>query len=101
MSEEIVATIGRCIYCGATSDEVELTREHIVPFALGGTYVLEQASCADCQYHTKHIEQNVLRPMLGMARVRLGLPTRNKKERAAPFRAKIERDEGYGETVHV
>ena len=45
--------IGRCIYCGATGD---LTREHIIPRSIGGTWVLSKASCSDCAAVTRDFE---------------------------------------------
>ena len=37
------ASVGSCIYCGATD---QLTDEHIIPLALGGRFVLPDSSCA-------------------------------------------------------
>jgi HNH endonuclease len=37
---------GACIYCGTTG--VKLTDEHIVPYSLGGSHVLRDASCLQC-----------------------------------------------------
>ena len=34
--------VGECIYCGARAG---LSDEHIVPYALGGTFFLPLASC--------------------------------------------------------
>lgn len=71
--------VGRCIYCGAT--DVELDREHVIPFALGGTWVLPSSSCKSCAKITAAVEQFCLRPMLGRFRIQLNLPTRRPKER--------------------
>lgn len=40
----------RCKYCGATSDEVKLTVDHVIPTALGGSDQPDNlvAACADC-----------------------------------------------------
>src|SRR5689334_18963196 len=38
--------VGSCVYCGA--GQGELTREHIVPLGLGGTFVLPASSCKRC-----------------------------------------------------
>jgi len=102
MSDKIVApTIGRCIYCGASGPDVALTDEHIIPFALNGSFVLKSASCPDCQDTTKHIEQNVLRPMLGPTRVRANLRTRNKKDREKPFPIKMTTPDGETKVIDV
>jgi hypothetical protein len=101
--DEIVAVINRCIYCCATPPSAELTDEHIVPLGLGGTYVLGKATCTDCQEVTALTEGRVLQHVntLGMARVRLNIRTRRPKQRKQPYRTRIERSEGVGETVHV
>jgi hypothetical protein len=88
-SDVIIATIGHCIYCGAAGPDVELTAEHIVPYALDGFYVLANASCIACSDITKHIEQNVLRPMLGLTRARMGMQTRRPAARNKPFRVEV------------
>src|SRR5665213_2097384 len=70
---------GACIYCGVTN--VALTDEHIVPYALGGQHVIDNASCLACSDITKKIEQKVARDLWGDARTSFGAPTRRKKER--------------------
>ena len=56
------APCGRCVYCGAIT---ELSDEHIVPFGLGGRWVLPKASCSVCSVKTSRIERTCLRTMLG------------------------------------
>jgi len=70
---------GACIYCGIT--DVPLKDEHIVPYALGGTHVLREASCARCEDMTKKFEQKVARDLWGDGRTSFNAPTRRKKER--------------------
>lgn len=70
---------GVCIYCGAV--DVPLRDEHIVPYALGGTHVLRQASCARCEDMSKKFEQKVARDLWGDARTSFNAPTRRRKER--------------------
>ena len=70
---------GACIYCGATA--VPLKNEHVVPYALGGTHVLREASCATCEDMTKKFEQKVARDLWGDARTSFNAPSRRKKER--------------------
>jgi hypothetical protein len=71
-----------CIYCNEIS-ETPLTSEHIIPESLGGTLVIENASCAICADQSHAFEGhacNVLRPV----RRQLGLP---QKHRGAKQRA--------------
>lgn len=65
--------VGKCIYCGATG---ALSREHIVPFALGGTAVLPEASCAACARLTSQVELQVLRGPMRAVRMLRRLPSR-------------------------
>lgn len=58
-----------------------LTREHIVPYSLGGHHVIDGASCAKCADITKRFEQDVARELWGDARVAAAAPSRRKKER--------------------
>jgi hypothetical protein len=76
--------VGHCIYCMA--DDVELTKEHIVAYGLGGNLVLPKSSCKDCAKVTGTIiEQSCLRKTFRHNRNRYGLPTRNPKERDRTF----------------
>lgn len=70
---------GACIYCGATG--VRLNDEHVVPYALSGTHVLREASCATCEDMTKKFEQQVARDLWGDARTSFNQPTRRKRQR--------------------
>jgi hypothetical protein len=94
MAEKVLATIGRCIYCGATEPETALEKEHVVPFALGGNHVLLKASCRACAVITMRVEQHICRHMLGPARVQLGYQTRRPKEREKAFKVRFVTDEG-------
>jgi len=66
--------IEECIYCGKC--ETELSKEHIIPYALGGKDILLKASCEDCQKITSKFELTVLRKELFQIRAKLGLPSR-------------------------
>lgn len=81
--------VGACIYCGATEN---LTDEHIIPFGLGGTLILPDASCKACATITGRFEGICQRTILGNLRVKAGLPTRRKKQRpkALPFSVTME-----------
>jgi hypothetical protein len=67
-----------CIYCGSQFD---LRNEHIIPFGLGGTWVLQNGSCGDCATKTSRIELAVLRGALLPARTALHIRTRRPRER--------------------
>ena len=56
-------TANECIYCEST---VQLSREHILPYALGGTTTIPAGSCEKCRRITHEFETAVLRgPMQG------------------------------------
>ena len=59
---ESYAAFGECIYCGSKN---KLTDEHIVPYGLGGTFILPKSSCLACAKITGKIERTCLRTMLG------------------------------------
>ncbi|MFZ2652235.1 MAG: hypothetical protein WA210_19230 [Burkholderiaceae bacterium] len=65
--------VGRCIYCGSQDD---LTKEHIVPFALNGNAVLPQSSCKPCATVTGKFELQVLRGPLRAVRIYRRLQSR-------------------------
>lgn len=81
--------VGKCIYCGATEG---LSREHIVPFALNGSIVLQEASCASCAAITSSFERRVLRDSLGPARDVMDISSRNKKNRPTHYPMRMERN---------
>jgi hypothetical protein len=66
-------SVGRCIYCGATSPGTPLTEEHIIPKAIGGRLIFDAASCADCQKETHAFEGHALGLYLPIRR-QLGFP---------------------------
>lgn len=72
-------TKGCCIYCGDKNSR--RSKEHIVPYSLGGGHVLRDASCLKCADITKRFEQHVARDLWGDARTAYGAPTRHKRER--------------------
>lgn len=83
---------GRCIYCGAQDD---LTDEHVVPYALGGTLVLPEASCKPCAKITSAFERRVLRGFMFAGRTVAGLPTRRPKDRPKSLSIEIEGPNGF------
>jgi len=76
-----VMSFGQCIYCGKRSSEVTLTDEHIVPYSLGGTNVLQKASCRGCASITSGLELHLARNIFGHHRVHANVATRNRKNR--------------------
>lgn len=91
--------VRRCIYCGQT--EGKLSREHIIPFSLGGNLVLPYASCATCADKTKRFEQIVARSIYGSLRLRGQFPTRNPSERPTHLSTIVMRPDGSSESVQV
>ncbi len=85
------APAGECIYCGTRDG---LSEEHIVPFALGGTHVLPEASCKTHRDVTSGFEGRVCRGFMLPTRTVAGFPTRRPGERPSGFAAKLSRDDG-------
>lgn len=71
--------VGTCIYCGFTAGR--LTDEHIIPQGLGGTLVLEMASCDPCAQVTSRFEMDALRGFLDHGRQALGIKGRKSHKR--------------------
>lgn len=67
-----------CIYCG--SIETERSKEHVIPFSLGGDFVIHQASCSKCAKLTQKFEQDVSRESYKIVRAMLNIRTRRPKE---------------------
>jgi hypothetical protein len=76
----VIGDVGRCIYCGSSDS---LQREHVIPLALQGHFVLAGASCPRCAAITGRIEQEMLRGWFLAPRTALQLRTRRPKERPA------------------
>lgn len=81
----VFAPVNRCIYCGAV--DVELTDEHIIPFALGGIMELPKSSCKRCAKITQTFEHTCARQVFGKFRIRHNIRTRRKKERPTHLEA--------------
>lgn len=84
--EWVYSPIEKCIYCNArvydtNRPERKLAEEHIVPKSLGGSLVLPEASCAQCEGITSAFEGTVARTIFGPLRIHFNLPTRRPKER--------------------
>lgn len=85
----VLRTVGECIYCGATDD---LEDEHLVPYSLGGTLVLRDASCRPCAGKTSRWEGLISRDSFLSFRTVLNLPTRRPKRRPTSFPAQVQID---------
>lgn len=81
------AAVDRCIYCGARgTDDAPLGEEHVIPSGLGGTLLLPDASCKDCEGFTSFCELRMLRGILNPIRSYLGARgKRRKPTRASAF----------------
>ncbi len=79
-----------CIYCGATEfkpkSRAPLSDEHIVAIGLGGTLILEEASCCGCSKHTnERIEQLILNGSLLAPRRQLQIRGRKRKRKEQEY----------------
>lgn len=82
MSLRMKTHIGQCIYCRKLpTDEDPLSDEHILPFGIYGTEILEQASCKKCAAVTSAFEGKVQKDDMRGLRYSMGFPSRRKKKR--------------------
>jgi 5-methylcytosine-specific restriction endonuclease McrA len=54
--KEYVKGGGVCIYCGCDGRETKLHSEHTMPYSLGGSTELLEASCGDCGGVTSYLD---------------------------------------------
>lgn len=73
-------TAGFCIYCGSNK---QLSREHVVPYTLGGTLTITEGSCESCRKKTHAFETDVLTGPMRMVRYIQNLPS-STKHRSVP-----------------
>src|SRR6266498_1806577 len=94
--------IGKCIYCrvGPTNDD-SLQDEHVVPFAIDGSDVLEKASCRICARKTSAVESRALGQDLKGIRTVLGFRTRHRRKRSSTLPIEVLRNTGEVEEVDV
>jgi len=72
-------SFGQCIYCMEKFEPDQLTDEHVVPFALNGTFLLSKAACKNCaQNFNQRFEQPALRGAFLVPRLLLDLKRRKK-----------------------
>jgi hypothetical protein len=85
MADVHYSAVGKCIYCGETNLAKGVRKfgdEHIIPLAMGGNLILDEASCDSCEkIINSQIETPVLDREWGQFRARRGFPTRHKKQR--------------------
>jgi hypothetical protein len=79
-------TFSRCIYCPTS---LKLSREHIIPFSLGGNYVITDGSCEECGKETHAFEGFCAGQMFGHFRGSSG-PSRKKGRRPKTRRVVVE-----------
>jgi len=58
LQTSVIGDVRRCIYCGSSDS---LQKEHVIPLALQGHFVLDHASCRRCAVITGRMEQEMLR----------------------------------------
>jgi hypothetical protein len=90
--------IGRCIYCGSTDS---LSREHVIPFGLGGDLVLRDATCPTCANETSKLELRLLRGHWWPYRQFLGLPSRRAGEVVPDVSVTINRSDGTRQSASL
>jgi len=74
VKNNVLGTIGQCIYCDSTD---ELSKEHIVPYGLGASWLLLKASCRRHRDITSKFELDVLRNLWGPVRAAIGMQSRH------------------------
>ena len=75
-SDAHVDTVGRCIYCVDVVAE-GLSKEHVMPFGMGGGIILRDASCARHKAAIDPFENHVVQKQFGPVRHMHGMPSRN------------------------
>ncbi len=89
----------KCIYCDKT--DIKLSREHIVPRSLGGTWILLDASCEDCRDITSKFEQSVAREMYIVLRTKNNFYTGHPENRPEYFEVTIEKSDESQERIEI
>src|SRR5580704_17653738 len=83
---------GVCIYCGWDGGEDGLRDEHAVPYSLGGSTELLNASCSDCEGITSYLDGYMANAIFGHLRVHMSVQSRSGHPDTLP--ATIEPPEG-------
>src|SRR4051794_1798688 len=85
--------IGRCIYCDTRSPP--LTREHVVPYGLGGdSIILRKACCETCRVITSKCERNPIHNNWAEVRAALEFPSRKRELANESFSLHVELEDG-------
>ncbi|MCX6741432.1 MAG: hypothetical protein NTY61_03490 [Candidatus Parcubacteria bacterium] len=95
---KILKIIGECIYC--RKKEGRIGDEHIIPYSLGGGFVLKNASCEACETITSKFERDAARWLWVAPRAYLKLPTRRKQNRKQNFPIGIE-ENGQEKIIYI
>ena len=72
MSRMASLKAGACVYCGSRN---QLSRELVIPYALGGTLTILDGSCEKCRKKTHRFETDVLTGPMRMVRYIQNLPS--------------------------
>ena len=91
--------INKCIYCQAK--DVELTDEHVMPFALGWDLVLEKAVCKVCQVITGKCEPEQLKRIWAEVRACIGIRSRRRKFATETFPLEVVLNDGTHTTLNL
>jgi len=76
-----------CIYCGRADQP--LSREHIIPYALGGQLTIPRASCPEHAVVTSQFEREVAQMAYGYLRAVIGAPSRRKDRHKATLASRV------------
>jgi hypothetical protein len=80
-----VKGFGVCIYCGCDGNVYKLSSEHTMPYALGGSTEILEASCDICGGATSYIDGYLAGSVFKHFRVHLGLKTRSGHPEVLPL----------------
>lgn len=88
-----------CVYCGSTE---QLSREHVVPYSLGGTLTILKGSCEECRKKTHGFETDVLTGPMRMVRYIQNLPSHSKhKDVPKLVPIAVKNSDGAEQTIDV
>ncbi len=87
MDHHVYESIGYCIFCCAS--DVPLSKEHIIPEAIGGKLVIRHATCAKCRDVHQKFEPACLKGIMDPIRSRLGLHGKRPKKRPKEYELRI------------
>jgi hypothetical protein len=83
---------GCCIHCGSDGGPDDLTKEHMIPEALGGQLFVPKACCSECRDETGAFEGRVISALYGAARAKMGIRRKRTKKWPRTFKGTIEKD---------